>query len=342
MKEDLLQQIAKMKAQVEGEIGQAQSGQATESLRVKYLGRKGVLTTVLKSLGSVDPSDRPIVGREVNLLKSQIETELARLAEKFKQQEQEKDIAASQVDVTLAGRLTKPGHFHPARAVTDEITRVFAEMGFSVHTGPEIETEYYNFEALNFLKDHPARDMQDTFYVGGGYLLRTHTSPVQIHVMEKFRPPIYAVFPGAVYRRDSDITHSPMFHQVEGLAVDEHITMGDLKGVLAVFCREMFGGTLGVRFRPSFFPFTEPSAEVDIQCVMCGGKGCRICKGSGWLEILGAGMVDPNVFKNVGIDPGRMSGFAFGMGVERIAMLKYAINDIRLFFENDMRFLEQF
>lgn len=342
MKEDLLKQIADIKALAAEEIRNALDSQMAESLRVKYLGRKGIVTLILKSLGSVDPLDRPLIGREINELKSQIESELKHILDESKNREQYSTIQATSVDVTLKGRFVPRGHFHPARRVMGEITRIFAEMGFSTHTGPEIETDYYNFEALNFLKDHPARDMQDTFYVSGGHLLRTHTSPVQIHVMEKLKPPIYAVFPGAVYRRDSDITHSPMFHQVEGLAVAPNITMGDLKGVLAAFCREMFGGRLGVRFRPSFFPFTEPSAEVDIQCVICGGGGCRVCKNTGWLEILGAGMVDPNVFLNVGVSPKEMSGFAFGMGVERIAMLKYAISDIRLFFENDMRFLEQF
>lgn len=342
MKEDLLQQVALIRDRAMAEFGGLKSFSDVEVCRVKYLGRKGLVTSVLKSLGSLDPESRPVVGCEINVIKSDIESELSELADKFKKIEQEKSLSASRIDITLPGRRVVPGHQHPVKRVIGEIVDIFTDLGFSVHQGPEIETDYYNFEALNVPKDHPARDMQDTFYVEGDCLLRTHTSPVQIHVMEAKSPPIFAVFPGAVYRRDSDVTHSPMFHQVEGLAVDENITMGDLKGVLSMFCHKIFGGKLKVRFRPSFFPFTEPSAEVDIQCVMCKGEGCRICKGSGWLEIMGCGMVDPAVFKFVKIDPKKFSGFAFGMGVERIAMLKYAIGDIRLFFENDLRFLEQF
>ncbi|HPM41490.1 MAG TPA: phenylalanine--tRNA ligase subunit alpha [bacterium] len=342
MKERLLQQISEVRRQAEEELRVLQDSDGAESFRVKYLGRKGIVTSILKSLGELDATDRPEVGREINILKNLLEEELGGKLENLKQASRDKALASERVDITLPGRRLPPGRRHPLRTVMAEILGIFTDMGFSVHTGPDIETDWYNFEALNVPQDHPARDMQDTFYVEGDSLLRTHTSPVQIHVMESRRPPIFAVFPGAVYRRDNDITHSPMFHQVEGLMVDSGITMGDLKGVLSTFCRKVFGGKLGVRFRPSYFPFTEPSAEVDISCVICGGAGCRVCKGSGWLEILGCGMVDPAVFANVKIDPKKVSGFAFGMGVERIAMLKYAIGDIRLFYENDMRFLEQF
>lgn len=342
MKEQLLQQIAEMKAQAAEDLRALTNAQGAEVCRIKYLGRKGCVTSILRSLGQIEPSLRPEVGKEINSLKLMLEGEISRRLAEFEKTMRQRELAAHRIDITLAGHRVPHGHRHPLRQVMREILGIFTDMGFSIHVGPEIETDYYNFEALNVPSDHPARDMHDTFYVEGECLLRTHTSPVQIHVMEKNKPPIFAVFPGAAYRRDSDVTHSPMFHQVEGLMVDRHITMGNLKGVLSTFCHLMFGGRLSVRFRPSYFPFTEPSAEVDISCVMCNGSGCRICKGSGWVEILGCGMVDPAVFEEVGVNPGRYSGFAFGMGVERIAMLKYAINDIRLFFENDMRFLEQF
>lgn len=342
MKDRLLQEIAALKKQASAEVCGVADVRAAEACHVKYLGRKGLVTAIFKSMGELSSDDRPAVGREINILKKMIEEELESAIKKLGRSETESKIASTRLDITLAGRRNPIGHHHPLRQVMREVVEIFTDMGFSVHAGPEIETDYYNFEALGMPKDHPARDMQDTFYVEGDCLLRTHTSPVQIHVMEGHKPPIFAIFPGAVYRRDSDVTHSPMFHQVEGLAVDKNITMGDLKGVLSEFCRRMFGGKLGVRFRPSYFPFTEPSAEVDIQCVMCKGSGCRVCKGNGWIEILGCGMVDPTVFGYVKIDPKRYSGFAFGVGIERIAMLKYAIGDIRLFFENDMRFLEQF
>lgn len=342
MKDRILKQIADLKTEALGELKKMSDAKQVEVYRVKFLGKKGLVTSILKSLGEIDSQDRPAVGREINILKNLLEEEIFSLSQEFEKKALEKDVSSTRIDVSLPGRGIKIGHRHPLRLVMDEIVGIFSDLSFSVHVGPEIETDYYNFEALNFPKDHPTRDMQDTFFVEGNFLLRTHTSPVQIHVMESQKPPIFTVFPGAVYRRDNDITHSPMFYQVEGLAVDSNITMGDLKGVLSTFCHKIFGGKLGVRFRPSFFPFTEPSAEMDVQCVMCGGKGCRVCKMSGWLEILGCGMVDPAVFKAVKIDSKKYSGFAFGMGVERIAMLKYAINDIRLFYENDMRFLEQF
>jgi len=342
MKGRLLQEIDGVKRQAYADLEDISDAATAESCRIKYLGRKGLVTTILKSMKDVSPGDRPEIGREINILKSELEKKLTDLAGNLKKKQRERALESAHLDVTLAGKGIVPGHVHPLRKIMDDVVTIFTDMGFSVHVGPEIETDYYNFEALNVPPDHPARDMQDTFYVDDNRLLRTHTSPVQIHVMEECKPPIAAVFPGAVYRRDNDVSHSPMFCQVEGLMVDHGITMGDLKGVLSTFCHHMFGGSLGVRFRPSFFPFTEPSAEIDIQCVICGGSGCRVCKQSGWLEILGCGMVDPAVFKFVNVDPKKYSGFAFGMGVERIAMLKYAINDIRLFFENDLRFLEQF
>ncbi|HEY5497051.1 MAG TPA: phenylalanine--tRNA ligase subunit alpha, partial [Syntrophales bacterium] len=262
--------------------------------------------------------------------------------EKLKASRKDDVLLKETIDVTLPGRAVGLGHLHPVTRVSQEICRIFARMGFNVVEGPEVETDYYNFEALNIPKDHPARDMQDTFYVEDNIVLRTHTSPVQIRTMEKMKPPVRILSPGRVYRPDSDVSHTPMFHQIEGLMVDRGVTFGDLKGTLTYFLRQIFGEDILLRFRPSFFPFTEPSAEVDIKCVMCGGKGCRVCGQSGWLEILGSGMVDPAVFENVGYDPEEVTGFAFGLGVERIAMLKYGISDIRLFFENDWRFLEQF
>lgn len=342
MKEDLLRQIEDIGVQAQADIAGARDAQSAEACRIKYLGRKGLITSVLKSLRDVTPEDRPTVGSLINRMKADVERMISEALERHGRGAVQEKLASQRVDITLPGRRIKRGHHHPLRTAMRDVQQIFTDMGFSVYLGPEIETDYYNFEALGVAADHPARDMQDTFYVDGGFLLRTHTSPVQIHVMENERPPICAIFPGAVYRRDNDVSHSPMFHQVEGLMVDRGITMGDLKGVLSTFCHRMFGKGIGVRFRPSYFPFTEPSAEVDIQCVICGGSGCRVCKQSGWLEILGCGMVDPTVFGHVKIDPDEFSGFAFGMGVERIAMLKYAINDIRLFYENDMRFLEQY
>lgn len=342
MKEELLREIESIKQQALADLDGVGDAQAAEACRVKYLGRKGLITSVLKSLKEVPAEDRPAVGREINITKADFERRVREVLSQHGRASVEDRLASQRLDITLPGRKVRRGHRHPLRLAMRDVQTIFTDMGFSIYQGPEIETDYYNFEALGVPADHPARDMQDTFYVEGGFLLRTHTSPVQIHVMENRRPPICAIFPGAVYRRDNDVSHSPMFHQVEGLMVDRHITMGDLKGVLSTFCHRIFGKNIGVRFRPSYFPFTEPSAEVDIQCVICGGSGCRVCKQSGWLEILGCGMVDPTVFDYVKIDPKKYSGFAFGMGVERIAMLKYAINDIRLFFENDMRFLEQY
>ncbi len=313
-----------------------------QALRVQVLGKKGSLTEVMKGMRDLSAEDRPVIGQLVNQLKDQFE-EVFKLRQ---QQLEEVEIAArlerEKIDVTLPGRTAFAGSLHPVTLVTDEIVEIFSRLGFSVEEGPEIEKDFYNFEALNIPRDHPARDMQDTFYINDDLVLRTHTSPVQIRTMVKQPPPVRVIAPGTVYRRDSDLTHSPMFHQIEGFLVDDKVTFGDLKGVLTHFLNEFFGEGLKVRFRPSFFPFTEPSAEVDIACVICGGKGCRVCGGSGWLEILGCGMIDPAVFVAVEYDAEKYSGFAFGMGLERIAMLKYGVNDLRLFFENDIRFLKQF
>lgn len=312
------------------------------SLKVKYLGKKGIITSELKSLSKFPPEERPSHGKKINELKQFIETELDLQGSRLKQEELKRQLLSESLDITLNGKFIPFGREHPINKVLSEITDIFVKMGFSVEEGPEVELDYYNFEALNIPKDHPARDMQDTFYISDDIVLRTHTSPVQVRVMEKRKPPVRFIAPGKVYRCDADITHTPMFHQVEGLMVDKGITFSNLKGVLEAFLHQMFGADTPVRFRPSFFPFTEPSAEVDIGCILCNGAGCRVCKGSGWLEILGAGMVNPRVFEYVGYDPEEYSGFAFGMGIERIAMLKYCIDDIRLFYENDIRFLKQF
>jgi phenylalanyl-tRNA synthetase alpha chain len=323
-------------------IERAASSGELESLRVRYLGRAGALTQILKTLGTLPAEERPAVGAAANEAKRALEALLeARVAE-TQAAERRRRRARERPDLTLPGRRPPQGTLHPLTRVRDEIVAVFMGLGFSVAEGPQIETDFYNFEALNIPRDHPARDMQDTFYLSPETLLRTHTSPVQIRVMRAQRPPVRIIVPGVVYRRDADITHSPMFHQVEGLAVDTNVTMADLKGTLELFARELFGARSKIRFRPSFFPFTEPSAEVDVLCFLCGGDGCRVCKQSGWLEILGSGMVHPNVLRNVGYDPEAVTGWAFGMGIERIAMLKYGVDDIRLFFENDLRFLHQF
>jgi len=324
------------------DIAGARSTSALEQVRVRVLGRSGELTALLRGLGKVPAADRPRLGEEVNRAKERLEAELAARLVALKAEEHRLALQAQRPDLSLPGRAIPPGAVHPLARVQDEIIEIFGGLGFSVAEGPEVETDYYNFAALNFPDDHPARDMQDTFHLSADTLLRTHTSPVQIRTMKAQRPPVRYIFPGKTYRRDADTTHSPMFHQVEGLAVDTNISMGDLKGTLEHFAREMFGSRVSIRFRPSFFPFTEPSAEADVSCFGCGGSGCRLCKQSGWLEILGSGMVHPNVLRNVGYDPEEVTGWAFGMGVERVAMLKYRIDDIRLFFENDLRFLGQF
>jgi phenylalanyl-tRNA synthetase alpha chain len=325
------------------ELAQASTRQDLEQVRVKYLGKKGVLTQLLRSMPSLPPDERPVVGREANEAKAEIEAALAARLADVEHADRRARLAADRVDLSLPGRRTIPGTEHPLSLVLGEIIDVFVGLGFAVADGPEVESDYYNFEALNIPKDHPARDMQDTFYVSEDVLLRTHTSPVQIRTMLRQRPPVRIICPGRVYRRDAlDMTHSPVFHQVEGLAVDRDISMADLRGTLELFARELFGPESRIRFRPSFFPFTEPSAEVDVLCFACKGGGCRLCKASGWLEILGSGMVHPQVLRTVGYDPEEVTGWAFGMGVERIAMLKYGIDDIRLFYENDLRFLSQF
>ncbi len=313
-----------------------------QQLRVRYLGKKGLVTTKLKAIPTIPPDLRPAYGKAVNEVKVFIEEEIDRMESLLKKEEHKKRILSEAVDITLPGKFIPFGRQHPVNKVLSEITEIFVSMGFEVEEGPEVELDYYNFEALNMPKDHPARDMQDTFYISDEVVFRTHTSPVQIRVMEKRKPPLKIIAPGKVYRCDADISHTPMFHQVEGFMVNTDIAFSDLKGVLELFIRSFFGVETPVRFRPSFFPFTEPSAEVDIGCIFCSGKGCRVCKNTGWLEILGAGMINPRVFEMVGYDPEICSGFAFGMGVERMAMLKYSIDDIRLFFENDMRFLMQF
>ncbi|MBI3002932.1 MAG: phenylalanine--tRNA ligase subunit alpha [candidate division NC10 bacterium] len=312
-----------------------------EALRVRFLGRRGALTAILRGLGELPPEARPVVGQRANAVKAAIEG-LLQARRAALRTAAVAGLASDRLDASLPGRPPRLGGLHPLTATLRDILEIFASLGFVVAEGPEVELDYYNFEALNIPKDHPARDMQDTFYITDDVVLRTHTSPVQVRVMEAEPPPIRVVVPGRVYRRDADVTHSPMFHQVEGLLVDEGVTFADLKGTLSAFVRLCFGEGTRLRFRPSFFPFTEPSAEVDISCVICRGAGCRVCKQGGWLEILGAGMVDPEVFRFVGYDSERYTGFAFGMGVERIAMLRYGVDDIRLFFENDLRFLEQF
>jgi phenylalanyl-tRNA synthetase alpha chain len=320
-----------------------------EQLRVEILGRKGSLTLLLRGLKDLPAEERPRAGEQLNQARRELEEILEARFETVKAQSKERALIEERVDITLPGTRWERGRIHPLTLVIDEIIDIFRGMGFEIARGPDIEDDYHNFEALNIPKDHPARDMQDTFFVANGRVLRTHTSPVQIRTMESRQPPLQVIVPGAVYRHDDDATHSPMFHQVEGFVVDDNIAFADLKGVLTHFLRQVFSPDTGVRFRPSFFPFTEPSAEIDIQCLICGGNSgasagqvCRVCKGTGWLEILGAGLIDPQVFKFVGYDPESVSGFAFGMGVERIAMLKYGIDDIRLFFENDLRFLRQF
>jgi len=313
-----------------------------QQLKVKYLGKKGLVTEKLKTLSAITPEQRPAYGKTVNEIKQHIEQEITRLELLLKREDYKKSILTEAIDVTLPGKYTPFGREHPIHMVLSEITGIFSSMGFEVEEGPEVELDYYNFEALNIPKNHPARDMQDTFYISDDVVLRTHTSPVQIRVMEKRKPPLKIIAPGKVYRCDADISHTPMFHQVEGFMVDTDIAFSDLKGVLQLFIHSMFSAETPVRFRPSYFPFTEPSAEVDMGCIFCAGKGCRVCKQTGWLEILGAGMIHPRVFEYAGYSPDMYTGFAFGMGVERITMLKFGIDDIRLFFENDLRFLRQF
>jgi phenylalanyl-tRNA synthetase alpha chain len=325
------------------EIERCGDGQGLEGLRVRYLGKKGLLTQSLKTLGSLPAEERPATGQAINTAKEQIQTAINERRGALAAAALDAQLQQQRIDVTLPGRGYRSGGLHPITIVMERMEELFAQAGFTVAEGPEIEDDYHNFEALNIPAQHPARAMHDTFYFDDGSLLRTHTSPVQIRVMENIPPPLRIIAAGRVYRRDSDLTHSPMFHQVEGLLVDEEIAFSDLKGIINEFLFAFFDQeAFGVRFRPSYFPFTEPSAEVDIQCVICRGRGCRVCGQSGWLEVMGCGMVHPQVFAYVGIDSERYTGYAFGLGVERLAMLRYGINDLRLFFENDLRFLEQF
>ena len=308
----------------------------------KYSGKKGLLTAKLKALSLVPPEERPIYGKTLNEIKDFIETSLKNRELDLKEGEKERRLLSERIDITLPGKFVPPGTQHPLNLVLSEIKSIFVSMGFGIEDGPEVELDYYNFEALNIPKDHPARDMQDTFYISDDVVLRTHTSPVQVRVMEKRKPPLRIIVPGKVYRCDADVSHSAMFHQIEGLMVDTDVSFSDLKGLLELFIHSFFGKETPVRFRPSFFPFTEPSAEVDIGCIFCKGAGCRICKTTGWIEVMGCGMVNPRVFEKAGYGPDEYTGFAFGMGIERMTMLKYSIDDIRLFYENDMRFLRQF
>ncbi|MDD4600616.1 Phenylalanine--tRNA ligase alpha subunit [bioreactor metagenome] len=337
-------QLKAMRQEALRELEQITEIDTLTEIRVKYLGKKGQVTSMLRGLGQLDPSERPRMGQVVNEIRTELEECINAKREALKALELSHRLASERIDVTLPGRKPLIGHKHPLTLTLDRIKNTFMSMGFNVEEGPEVETDYFNFEALNLPKDHPARDMQDSFYITENILLRTHTSPVQARTLQATEPnkPIRIIVPGKVYRRDYDATHSPMFQQVEGLVVDKGIRFSDLKGTLELFIYEIFGSNVGVRFRPSFFPFTEPSAEVDISCVMCGGQGCRVCSSTGWLEILGSGTVHPRVLEMSGYDPNQVSGFAFGMGVERIAMLTYGIDDLRLFYENDMRFLRQF
>ncbi len=323
-------------------VEQAKDLQALEQVKVEYLGKKGLITSQMKQLGSLPKEERPAFGQKINIAKQEVQQVLDARREVLDNERIAEQLAKESIDVTLPGRQSEVGGIHPVNRTLERIEEYFSQIGFSVEEGPEIEDDYHNFEALNIPGHHPARAMHDTFYFSESLLLRTHTSPVQIRTMEQQKPPVRIIAPGRVYRCDSDLTHTPMFHQVEGLLVDEKTSFADLKGVLDEFLKNFFEKDLAVRFRPSYFPFTEPSAEVDIQCVMCGGDGCRVCSHTGWLEILGCGMVHPNVLKSVGIDSEKYSGYAFGMGVERLTMLRYGVNDLRLFFENDLTFLKQF
>ena len=337
------EQLEAIRIQADAELKKAESQQALEELRIKYLGKKGALTAILKQMGKLSAEERPVIGQLANQVRASIENELTQRAAEVKAAEQQRRLEAEKLDVTLPGKHREMGAKHPLSIGLDEIKEIFIGMGFEIVDGPEVETDYYNFEALNIPKNHPARDTQDTFYINDNILLRTQTSPVQVRVMEKQKPPIRIISPGRVYRSDAvDATHSPLFHQIEGLVVDKGITFADLKGTLETFVKRLYGEDSVVRFRPHHFPFTEPSAEVDVQCFNCHGEGCRLCKGEGWIEILGCGMVHPKVLSNCGIDPEVYSGFALGMGLERVVMRRYNIDDLRLFYENDVRFLKQF
>jgi phenylalanyl-tRNA synthetase alpha chain len=335
-------QIERLLVEAEAALGSTSDVLALEDIRVRYLGKKGLLTERLKSLGHLAPEERPRAGKLVNDAKERLQAKLVQRKHVLESSGRAQQLADEKIDVTLPGRGVRMGGLHPITRTLERLEAIFAGMGFNIADGPEIEDDYHNFEALNIPADHPSRAMHDTFYFDAHRLLRTHTSPVQVRYMESHRPPIRVVAAGRVYRCDSDVTHTPMFHQIEGLMVDERVTFADLKGVLGAFLESFFETQLKLRFRPSYFPFTEPSAEVDISCVICGQKGCRVCKNTGWLEVLGCGMVHPEVFRHVSVDSERWTGFAFGLGVERLAMLRYGVNDLRMFYENDLRFLQQF
>ncbi|MBU0673775.1 MAG: phenylalanine--tRNA ligase subunit alpha [Proteobacteria bacterium] len=333
-------QIQQLKVEALSRLGEIGLPAELEEFRIKYLGRKGLFPALMKQVAQAVPADRPRLGQLANGVKREVETAYGDRLDTLTLHGEA--VSRSTEDLTLPGRSIPLGRLHPVTQIMDEVCGIFEGLGFAVAEGPDVESDFYNFEALNIPPHHPARDMHDTFYVSDSVLLRTHTSPMQIRAMEEKQPPLRMIAPGKVYRCDSDVTHTPMFHQVEGFLVDRGISFADLKGVLSIFIARMFDSRTSIRFRPSFFPFTEPSAEVDIGCVFCGGKGCRVCKQTGWLEILGSGMIDPEVFNKVGYDPEIYSGFAFGLGIERIAMMKYGIDDIRLYYENDLRFLSQF
>jgi len=336
-------ELNQLVSDAEKAINNAADLKALDDIRVTYLGKKGSITERMKLLGKLPKEEKPAAGQAINVAKQAVQKSLEARKETLNNTELEAKLASETIDVTLPGRGQQAGGLHPVTRTMERIEELFSQMGFEVATGPEIEDEFHNFEALNIPETHPARAMHDTFYFPDGRLLRTHTSPVQVRTMKEKAPPLRVIAPGRVYRCDSDITHTPMFHQVEGLMVDENVSFTDLKAILIDFLQKFFEqDDLSVRFRPSYFPFTEPSAEADIECVMCGGEGCRVCSHTGWLEVLGCGMVHPNVFKSVDIDNEKYIGFAFGMGVERLAMLRYGVNDLRLFFENDLRFLKQF
>ena len=325
------------------EISTAENSGALEEIRVKYLGKKGELTTILRSMGALSKEERPVVGKLVNEAKNEVEEKLEEVSKKIKEKEKNAKLASEVIDISLPGKRNVIGKRHPLDLTLESMKEIFISMGFTIEEGPEVELDHYNFEALNIPKDHPARSEQDTFYINDNIVLRTQTSPVQVRTMEKQQPPIKMISPGKVYRSDAvDATHSPIFYQMEGLVIDKGVTFADLKGTLELFAKKMFGDKVVTKFRPHHFPFTEPSAEMDATCFVCGGEGCRVCKGSGWIEILGCGMVHPEVLRNCGVDPEVYSGFAFGFGVDRMVMLKYGIDDIRLLYESDMRFLNQF
>ena len=338
----MLEELVKLQDEALRCLSVAKTEKEVSEIRIGVLGRKGRLTQLLKGLGKLPEAERREIGSKANQVKEDLEKRIEETLLRIQERERGEALEKEKVDVTLPGRGIPVGKKHPITQILEEIIDIFSRLGFEVVEGPEVELDYYNFEALNIPKGHPAREMQATFFISDEVVLRTHTSPVQVRTMERRQPPVRMICPGAVYRCDSDPTHSPMFHQVEGLLVDKGITFADLKGVLTVFVHQMFGEKTRLRFRPSFFPFTEPSAEIDIECFICGGTGCGVCSNTGWLEILGSGMVDPAVYKFVNYDPEALTGFAFGMGIERIAMLKFGINDIRLFFTNDLRFLKQF